>query len=307
MNRPHRLLVLCATLGCAEAATPPDVVTAGAAGAAGTAGSAGSGDAGTGGGAPADAGLSSGPSEPDFEVPAGVISVQTWLDLGETQLSAVFADAPPLRFHRESERIGQCRLMTHEPSSCNPGCSGTDACIDGQCRAYPTRFDRGPLEWTWPGGQQTVSATDTLGYHAVGAASALGDVVVRVDGLTLRAASGPAPEADTDWEAAIAARAGGDVTLRWTRAIPGARVRLHMTDCTGSHGRLAAAEIECEALDTGALVLPGAFLDRLDAGDWSHGECGAHTFERYSVGTADADDGIRLETVARASLFYRPR
>ena len=52
-----------------------------------------------------------------------MISVRTWLSLGETELSAIFADTPPVRFHREVERIGQCRLMEpYEPSTCTPAC-----------------------------------------------------------------------------------------------------------------------------------------------------------------------------------------
>lgn len=303
---PHGL-ALCATLACSDSATTPGAVTAGSAGAAG---SSSSGDAGTGGKAPGDAGsLPNPPGEPDFEVPAGLISVRAWLSLGETELSAVFASAPPLRFHRESERIGQCRLMEpYAPSSCTPVCSSSEACIEASCRAYPTRINRGPIDWTWPDGHQTVSASDIDGYHAIGEAHQPGEVVVRVDGLTLRAPSDPALEPEADWAASLAARgAGADVSLRWTNPSPGARIRLHMTDCTGSHGGLAAAEIECDGADSGVLVLPGAFLDRLDAGDWSHGECGSHRLERYYVGSADGDDSVRLETIARSDFFYRPR
>ena len=79
-----------------------------------------------------------------------------------------------------------------------------------------------------------------------------------------------------------------------------------MTDCTGSHGGLAAAELECEGPDTGDLVIPGAFLDVMDAGDWSHGECGSHAFERYHSAALEDDDTVRLETVGDAGFFYRP-
>ena len=291
MIRRQHLLSLCAALACSDPAATPGAASAG-----------------TGGTPPGTGIIPNGPTEPDFEVPAGVISVRTWLSLGETELSAAFADAPPLRFHRESERIGQCRLMEADaPSTCTPACSGSDACIEAQCRAYPNRIDRGPIEWSWPGGQQTVSPSDILGYHAVGEAHDPGEVVVRIDGLTLRAPSDHAMTPDGDWYEVVAARSSGTgVSLRWSNPSPNTRIRLHMTDCAGSHGGLAAVEIECEGPDVGVLVLPGAFLDRLDAGDWSRGECGSHTFERYSVGTADGDDTFRLETVARANLFYRP-
>jgi hypothetical protein len=269
-------------------------------------GGSASGNSGSSGAGAGDAGVLPN-AEPDFSVSAGAIRVTTWLSSGETELVASFADAPALRFHRESERIGQCRLMMYEPSSCSPACSGSDACIDAQCRPYPVRVDRGPIDWEWPGGRQTVLASDTLNYHAIGAASTAGDVIVRVDGLTLGAPNDDSLAPDGDWGAAVAARAAAsDVTLRWTNPSPGARMRFHMTDCTGSHGGFAAAELECEGPDSGALVLPGAFLDRLDAGEWSRGECGVHTVERYRVASAEGDTGVRLETIARANLFYRP-
>jgi hypothetical protein len=290
----HHTLLLLALAGmpaCSEGTSPPASAAAGSGGRAGDAGP-----------------LPEPGGEPDFSAPAGIVSVTTWLDLGETELTASFADGPELRFHREAERSGQCRLMAYEPSTCTPACSSGDACISERCEPYPTRVDRGPIDWEWPGGRQTVSAASgTLSYHGVGAASETGDVSVRVDGITLSAPNDHAPAADGDWTAALAARApGGDVALRWTNPSPGARIRLHMTDCTGSHGGLAAAELECEGPDTGELVLPGAFLARIDAGDWSRGECGAHPFERYRVATPDGDDSFRFETVAKAGLFYRP-
>jgi hypothetical protein len=53
-------------------------------------------------------------------------------------------------------------------------------------------------------------------------------------------------------------------------------------------------------------VLPGAFLDRLDAGSWSRGECGSHALERYRVASPEGDASLRLETIARANFLYRP-
>lgn len=288
--------MLCATFACSESGGPPRAD--------------GVANAGTGGTPAGDGGLPNGPSgEPDFEVPAGVITVETWFDWGETELYAIFADAPPLRLHRESARIGQCRLMEpYEPSSCTPQCASTGACIEAQCRPYPTRIDRGPINWTWPEGQQTATASSVVRYRAVGAAREPGEVVVQVAGLTLRAPSDHPPAADTDWAAAIATRAvGADVSLRWTNPRPNARIRLHMTDCVGSHGGLAAVEIECQSADTGVLVLPGTFLDRLDAGDWSRGECGSNELERYYIDTADGDDTFRFETIASTGFLYRGR
>lgn len=47
-----------------------------------------------------------------------------------------------------------------------------------------------------------------------------------------------------------------------------------MTTGVATPGGVAHAEIECEEPDTGRLVLPGAFLDRLYETGWACGECG---------------------------------
>ena len=58
--------------------------------------------------------------DPDFSDPHGLIQAHTWLKYGETQLTGGFADGPRLRFHEPSELIGNCRLMTYTPSTCDP-------------------------------------------------------------------------------------------------------------------------------------------------------------------------------------------
>jgi len=244
--------------------------------------------------------------DPDFSQPHGRILVQTWLDYGDIQLSGAFADGPPPSPHTESERSGSCRLMTYTPTTCTPACADTELCVDAECVGWPERQDRGDLEWTWPDGQQTVSPDGTLGYWATGSATQAGEVEIEVDGLVLTSPTIDVAEADGDWARAISDRGSDDAVLRWTNPILDARVRLHMTDCVGSHGGLAEAEIECEGPDTGELAIPDAYLDILDAGDWSHGECGSHLFARYHAAAPVDDTTIRLETWGEAGLFYRP-
>lgn len=95
----------------------------------------------------------------------------------------------------------------------------------------------------------------------------------------------------------------GDSVIRWTNPIVDARVRLHMVDCQTTHGGLAPMEIECEGPDTGELVVPEAYIDMLADGDWGHGECGSHDFERYH---AAGDATLRYESVAPSGLAWRP-
>ena len=82
-------------------------------------------------------------------------------------------------------------------------------------------------------------------------------------------------------------------------------MRLHMTDCAGSHGAIGESEIECDAPDAGELTLPDAFLDALEAGDWSHGECGSHNLIRYAADTA-ADESFRFEAQGVTGFYYFP-
>ena len=244
--------------------------------------------------------------EPDFSDPHGLIQVETWLDYGEAQLAGGFADGPRLRFHEPSESNGNCRLMTYTPSNCDPACEDDTSCVGGDCVAWPVREDRGDLSWTWPDGEQTVAPDEYNGYYATGPASSEGEVSIQVDDLALTASTIGPPQEDGSWVDAIVSRGSDDAILRWLDPILDARIRLHMTDCTGSHGGFAAAEIECEGPDTGELVVPGPFLDALESGDWSHGECGSHDLERYHASAPDDDPLTRLETIGSGSLFYFP-
>ncbi len=244
--------------------------------------------------------------DPDFTVPNSRIEVKTWLDYGQTSLEGWFADEPLPRHHEPAEVTGNCRLMTYTPSTCDPPCDVDSTCLAGECVAWPVREDRGDLLWTWPDGEQTVSPDGTLLYYATGSANSEGDVAIEVDTLALTVPTIGPPVEDGSWVDTITSRGSGDAVLRWHDPILDARVRLHMTDCVGSHGGFAPAEIECEGPDTGELAVPGSFLTTLEAGDWSHGECGSHTFERYHAAAPEDDPLTRLETVGAGSLFYFP-
>lgn len=243
---------------------------------------------------------------PDFTRPHGLVHVHAWEVPGDMSLDGVFADGPPLELRTESRRDGQCRLMTYTPSHCSPACADDELCVDGTCEAWPERADLGPLQWTFPGGDQTVEADALLNYRASGRLSGHGQVALEGDFLDLAVPTLERPVPVGDWYEAIHGRDGGDAVLSWSNSHPDARVRLAMTDCTGSHGGIGAAEIECEGPDTGELRLPAAFLDAFDAGDWSHGECGSHRLVRYHADAEPDATEVRLESRAWADFWYRP-
>jgi hypothetical protein len=246
--------------------------------------------------------------DPDFTKPESVLRARWWLEWGSGELTGYFGDAVPMEFHQESERIGNCRLMTYAPSTCDPDCTGTDMCVDGACVAYPVYSDRGDVLWTWPDGETTASPNGELLTYSVGVdASSEGETRIEVDGQVLDAPVNGPVVPDGDWGEQISRRGSGqDVTLRWDNPVENARVRVRMTDCTGSHGGFADAEIECEGPDTGALTLPGPFLDTLDAGAWGRGECGSHNFDRFHAAAPQDEPTFRFESVAPYGMFYRP-
>ncbi len=243
---------------------------------------------------------------PDFSEGHGRIVMESWFQYEENSLSGFFADGPAPRLQVEAERIGQCRRLGYTPTICTPTCESTHMCIEGECVAWPERVDWGELDWSWPDGDEAVPANDLLEYWATGSAVETGEASIAFEEVTLSAPTVEAPDPNGDWEKAVKNR-NGDAVLSWNNPAENARVRLYMTDCVGTHGGIGDAEIECEGPDTGELVIPGEFLDALEAGDWTHGECGVHSLERYYAAAPSDDDRLRFETVTSADFYYFPR
>ena len=197
--------------------------------------------------------------------------------------------------------------MTYEPSICAPACSGSDICINEECRTFPERFTEGTLKWEWSDGSIDVEASGTQAYFASVELSDTLNSSLTFNGQTLEVPFDEAPIPESDWEELFLNRQGEDVELRWTNPIDDARVRLTMTDCAGSHGGIGAFEIECEAPDTGALTISAEFIDALDEGFWGRGNCGGHMLERYHADSLSPGDGsTRFESVADTIFNYRP-
>lgn len=245
-------------------------------------------------------------ADPDFSRPHSLFHVRTWAELGDAELTGVAAETPPLELRTEASREGQCRLMTYTPSNCTPACEGDAICVDGTCQDWPTRRDLGPVEWTFPGDSRTVEPDALLSYRSQGVLSEHGEHHLEATDMDLRVATIVPLAPVGDWQQTILDRNGGDAVLTWSNPNPDARIRVAMTDCTGTHGGIGESEIECEGPDTGELRLPAAFLDALDAGDWSHGECGGHVFHRYHADADPEATGLRFESRADAGLWYRP-
>lgn len=246
-------------------------------------------------------------AEPDFAPAPSVFEGLLYPSDGVVTLQGAFREGPPLSFHSESARSGSCRELTYTPSTCDPPCAaGTEACIDSTCEPYPVQAPRGTVSFSWPGGTADLEPGPT-GYFHQGQASGEGALGIAFEDTSLEVPFAPMMEPTGSWETALSDRqTGEDGVLRWSDPREGMRVYLYMTDCTGSHGGLAPVEIECEGPDTGELVVPAAFLDALEQGDWSRGECGSHVFHRRHIAAPDDDASIRLHARSVDSLFWRP-
>lgn len=256
------------------------------------------------------------PSDPDprFGGYEGEFVVQDFGYVASFQ--GAVADRPPLRFHVEAERSGQCRLLTYTPSVCEPACAPpTEACVDGRCEAWPVRAGAGDLTLT-TGSLEVTSSEDPLsGYYMELPAPITG-------GLALEAAGGEVPafslaledagleliEPRGGWDGLLQRRAPGeDAVLTWRSPDPTARVAVRMTTGVGTHGGIAHAEIDCEGPDVGRLVLPGPYLDLLYAEGWGCGECGVNDLHRLREAVTEVEGrSVRLVSRVTTRFFHRP-
>lgn len=253
-------------------------------------------------------------SEPFFAGWNGELVFRGYSDY--SSLAGAFQDGPDVGFHVESARSGQCRLMTYTPAPCDPVCSGDQLCQNGgSCVDLPRRMSGGTLTLTGPIAPAMVAAPDGIDGYFVESTNTLDPAaLLRLEGTAgadvpaFVATTCPvdAPAADGDWAALLAARKpGADVTLRWKNPDAAARVRLRMTTGFATHGGIAHAEIECEGRDTGALTLPGNYLDTLYAEGWACGECGNNDLIRYRSALIGAT-GAAFTSEAVTTFFFIP-
>lgn len=249
-------------------------------------------------------------ADPDFSVREGRFTLQAQPTFAD--FSGALFDGPPLAFHHESAREGQCRLLTYEASTCTPACAAPDVCVDAACVTPGSAIDAGALTLTEFLGEPVPVMNAQGSYYW-----ATEDVSGATDRATLTAAGGPAgdfalsvcvPAAitpSTDWNALMEARAPGeDVTLMWSDPIPGARFYMRMTTGIGTHAGVSPVEVECEGPDSGSLTLPGPYLDDLYANGWSCGECGDNRLQRYAAAEATLAGATARFSVQAGVFFY---
>lgn len=225
--------------------------------------------------------------EPHFVARPATISVT------EAVVSVDLLDGPLPWVLVEADRQGACRLLTMPVPSCPSGCTPPEECV-GQdvCASFPSRLLAGTLTFDGVPGVTTVSPragslfydgavpTALPGPADVVSASAEGDdlppfavATCGVTPLTL--------DVIPTWEEGV------DLVLTWPTTDPGSRIRARFAS-DYAH-RLTPEVVECDAPDTGRLVVPATMLDTVMNGTWSCGSCILyHRITRYRSGRVDA-------------------
>ena len=282
----------------------------------------GAGDGGRGDGAIADAGGDAPPDEPVFDdgLRAGVVQVLEAEGVGHAYgiAQAAYLEAPTrMRFvhyaqivvvHAQVEtmREGACRLLEHQPPFCT-ACDGV--CVAPEvCEPYPTYASAGTLDFTglsvplsmapeqyWYTSQSAVPEEAFADDAAVAVAASGADIpahalaLTAVPRLVTTLGAEPLPLID-----------GEDLTIQWTSAEVGARVRLLLNANNIGHGNPSEAVIECEGPDRGVLTVPRALIEAFPAADGSKfcvgSDCPLSLLTRYrtSSTTIGAGNGDRV-------------
>jgi hypothetical protein len=189
-----------------------------------------------------------------------------------TQVFGSILDPRPA-FHHLDMEAGACRSYVYEPVDCSP-CNGI-CDSDGECVPLPTSLSAGTVTVSAPAAD-VVMPYHEYGYYAD--APPPEDLFAAGDPVSLDADGGEVAAFSLDTEGvspiSIDLVAGGDtgddtleltdgadLELTWSDPQPGSRVNLQLKSNNGAHGTPVFEYIECEADDTGSLVVPRAMIE----------------------------------------------
>lgn len=230
-----------------------------------------SGDSGDGGGDGPDGSIGPGePADGQFTV------VETHFGEDVFQTGNAFGSIldPRPRYHLLEDSAGACQMWELTSASCDPCLGICD--VDGNC-VVPDELSAGDVT-VEAVGWSTVMRHQDYGYYptevlptelyAEGdevALTAAGGGDVAAFSLSARGAEPIAmelergqPEGDLDM---LRIEDGADFELTWSPVVSGTRVRLAILSNNRGHGLPVDVFIECEADDTGRMVVPRALVE----------------------------------------------
>lgn len=216
---------------------------------------------------------------------------------------SIWGGAPPV-WHTEVASDGACRVLSYQTGFCSE-CSGVCLAPD-ECRPWPDYLGAGTITvsglaggdlvlepefdqryQTWGGLPDPLFADD-----AVLSVAAAGDEVDGFSGTVAAVARLTVPALDEAGAAVLAD--GADLELTWPAPVAGSRVRLFAHSGGALHGTPPEVILECDAEDTGSLVITAAILEALPAigsGCAKMHDCAKLGIMRYARSLAATDRG----------------
>jgi hypothetical protein len=220
----------------------------------------------------------------------------------------------------ESARAGDCVLYEWEPAFCDPDC-GEGICVDGECKPFPGTISAGTLRIV-AGGQLIEANPDAPGFwgsyyrEELLAAPMAGVEVAFCAGGAEAGGFGAILEAVTPLTGAapddgiIELVDGEDLVVAWD-APSDARVRLTLNAFNEFHGQPYPAVIECDAEDTGELVIAQELVEAFPPferlpdvpPDCGGSDCPRSELIRYRSHRVDEDD-LKLEIRVESAVQF---
>jgi hypothetical protein len=233
-----------------------------------------------------------------------------------------FSGLAPQRQHVSAEE-GDCVLYEWEPSFCDPACT-TGLCDDGECHAYPRYLSAGAIQVSIAGGDPIEVDPDAPSFWGMEYRATLASPPGPGDEVSVCATGADTAGFAADLQAVgpldgdlvpedrvFPLADGGDRRLSWSGAEAGARVRLTLNADNEAHGLPFRAILQCDAPDTGELVVPQALIEAFPAiarppenFGCSGTDCPLSEIVRYRAARV-SEGGLDLEIRAEAGIEFR--
>jgi len=228
---------------------------------------------------------------------------------------SIWGDNPPA-WHTEVARDGACRVLAYQPGFC-ADCAGVCLAPD-ECRPWPDYLGAGAITVSGIAGDDLVLEPEfderyqTFGGlpdplfadDAIVSVEAAGGEVDGFSASLSAVARLTIPSFDDAGQAVLSD--GADIELTWPAPVAGSRVHLFGHSGGALHGTPPEVILECDAEDTGSLVITSDILEAvpvIGSGCAKMHDCAKLGVMRYARASAATDGGEVRITVGNGANY----